>query len=187
MGLITYCGTCQCHQIGVVNVKLMGALARLSIKKANECGTEEKWLTRRSRWYRQTTCLCRSQFGQSWPLRERRILACRRELEVFSTDRSDVPIQNRSVWSGYLLEWGKGYSPAKKKYKAHHQIAYQNFKMYLNNRTFMSKWRTCWRWMNWIPSQIWRMKMAQARSVKTKSSSITLSKSSPPSMLTGAG
>lgn len=47
----------------------------------------------------------------------------------------------------------------------------------------MSRWRTCCKWMNWMPSQICRMKMAQARSVRTKSSSITRSKSSPPSML----
>ncbi len=52
--------------------------------------------------------------------------------------------------------------------------------------TFMSRCRTCWRWMNWMPSQICRMKMAQALSVSTKSSSITRSKSSPPSMLSRA-
>ena len=52
--------------------------------------------------------------------------------------------------------------------------------------TFMSRWRTCWRWMNWMPSQICRMKMAHALSVSTKSSSITRSKSSPPSMLSRA-
>lgn len=50
----------------------------------------------------------------------------------------------------------------------------------------MSRCRTCWRWMNWMPSQICRMKMAQALSVSTKSSSITRSKSSPPSMLSRA-
>ena len=49
--------------------------------------------------------------------------------------------------------------------------------------TFMSRWRTRCRCMNWMPSQIWRMKMAQARSVNMKSSSITRSNSSPPSIL----
>ena len=49
--------------------------------------------------------------------------------------------------------------------------------------TFMSRWTMlCW-WMNSTPWQICRMKMAQARSVKMKSSSMTRSNSSPPSIL----
>lgn len=52
--------------------------------------------------------------------------------------------------------------------------------------TLRSRWRMfCW-WMKSTPSQICLMKTVQAFSVNTKSSSITRSKSSPPSMLENA-
>lgn len=78
-------------------------------RRANGWG---KWLTKRSRWCRQTTCLFRSRWGQSWPLPAPQTRASRRELEVFSKDRNDGPIRNQSVWSDFLPSSNKGYFPA---------------------------------------------------------------------------
>lgn len=53
----------------------------------------------------------------------------------------------------------------------------------IHRLTFRSRCKIFWPCMNSIPSHICRIKTAQLRSVSTKSSSITLSKSSPPSIL----
>ena len=65
--------------------------------------------------------------------------------------------------------------------KIHHRsVFFMNSKKWL---TFKSRWRICFEWINETPSRTWRMKQTHAFSVRTNSSSITRSKSSPPRIL----
>lgn len=142
-------------------------------------------LTGRSQWCRRTKDPSRIQFARNWPPQEQQIQESRRELVASWKDRIDVQVQSRWVWYGFQSVSNIKCSLAEYYETDYNLLILKVLSIHVMwlQCTFISRWSTCWRWINWIPSQICRIKMAQALSVRTKSSSMTRSKSSPPSIL----